>query len=364
MNLVEASDSRIEKLRAQFENQGLHGLIVSNASNRRYLSGFTGSSGMLLVTVDHAVIATDFRYYEQAEIQSPGFELHKSTGRLEDWLPGLLEREGNKHIGFEAGDVSFALHRQMQSVIDSMPAGQRPTLVPSTGIVENLRARKDSTEMAKLQAAIDLGDAAFEHVVRQVEPDWTERRVAWEIERYIHEYGGEGPSFSPIVAAGEWGAMPHAYPREQALKEGDGVVIDMGARLDGYCSDLTRTIVIGEPNPKFRTIYEIVHMAQLAAYEMIEPGMSGERAHMFAQSVIDAAGYGESFGHGLGHGIGLQVHEAPRLTRSADDILEEGMVFSIEPGIYLPAWGGVRIEDLALLENGRCRFLSHAQKLS
>jgi Xaa-Pro aminopeptidase len=358
-----AAETRLERLRAELENEQLHGLIVTTASNRRYLSGFTGSSGLLLVTRDRAVIATDFRYYEQAEIQSPSYRLHKAAGRLEEWLPALLKGEGGKRIGFEEGDVTYALHRQMQAIVNDMPADQRPKLIASGGLVERLRARKDANEMQQLQAAIDLGDAALEHVADQLEPGWTERQVAWEIERYIHEHGGEGPSFSPIVAAGAWGAMPHAYPREQALQAGDGVVIDMGAKLDGYCSDLTRTIAIGEPDAKFRAVYEIVHMAQLAAYEMIEPGMSGERAHMLAQSVIDSAGFGENFGHGLGHGIGLQVHEAPRLTQSSDDVLEEGMVFSIEPGIYLSGWGGVRIEDLAVLENGRCRFLSHARKL-
>jgi Xaa-Pro aminopeptidase len=363
MSSAVTSEARISKLRVQLENENLDGLMVSNASNRRYLSGFTGSSGLLLVTGDYATIATDFRYYEQAEIQSPSYRLLKAAGSLEEWLPELLEGEEGRRIGFEAGDVSYALHRQMQAIVDAMPAHRRPKLIASGGIVESLRARKDAEEMQKLQAAIDLGDAALENVAEQVEPGWSERQVAWEIERYIHEHGGEGPSFSPIVAGGAWGAMPHAYPRDQALREGDSVVIDMGARLDGYCSDLTRTIVFGEPDARFRAVYEIVHMAQLAAYEMIEPGMPGERAHMLAQSVIDAAGFGESFGHGLGHGIGLQVHEAPRLTKSSSDILEEGMVFSIEPGIYLPGWGGVRIEDLAVLENGRCRFLSHARKL-
>jgi Xaa-Pro aminopeptidase len=197
-----------------------------------------------------------------------------------------------------------------------------------------------------------------------VEPGWTEKQVAWEIERYIHENGGEGPSFPSIVAGGAWGAMPHAYPRDRALEEGEGVVIDMGARLDGYCSDLTRTIYLGHPDARFRAIYDIVFAAQLAAYEMIEPGMTGEQAHMLAHKVIEGAGYGEYFGHGLGHGIGLQVHEGPRVTPASSDKLEEGMVFSIEPGIYLTGWGGVRIEDLVVLENGHCRFLSHAPKLS
>jgi len=355
--------SRLESLRAVLEDENLDALLISNASNRRYLSGFTGSYGFLLVSRDTASIATDFRYYEQAEGQAPTFRLFKAQGGLDAWLGSFLEGLGGKSLGFEAGDVSYALFRQLCAIVEDLPAGERPKLVPAKTIVERLRARKDASELATLQAAIDLGDAAIEQAIRFIAPGCTEKQVAWEIERYIREHGGEGPSFSSIVAGGAWGAMPHAYPREHQFEDGDAIVIDMGARLDGYCSDLTRTVVLGSAEPRFRQIYDIVLAAQLTAYEMIEPGMTGEQAHMLAKNVIEAAGYGECFGHGLGHGIGLQVHEAPRLTPLSTDVLEEGMVFSIEPGIYISGWGGVRIEDLAVLENGRCRFLSHAAKL-
>lgn len=354
---------RLTALRAELQNEEIDGLLVSNASNRRYLSGFTGSAGYLLIDRDSAVIATDFRYYEQSAGQAPAFRLLKTAGGLDRWLPDLFDGWAGRRIGFEAGDVSFALYRQIVGIIDGSPADRRPQVVPTTGVVERLRVHKDPQELARLQVAIDLGDAAIEHTIKLVEPGWTEQQVAWEIERYIREHGGEGPSFSSIVAGGAWGAMPHAYPRDRALQQGEGLVIDMGARVDGYCSDLTRTIFLGEPDEQFKTVYDIVLAAQLAAYEMIEPGMTGQQAHALAQSVIEAAGYGEHFGHGLGHGIGLQVHEAPRVSPTSSDILEEGMVFSIEPGIYLTGWGGVRIEDLAVLENGRCRFLSHATKL-
>jgi Xaa-Pro aminopeptidase len=354
---------RLSALRAQLEADALDALLISASSNRRYLSGFTGSSGYLLIGPATATLATDFRYFEQAANQAPEWTLFKAIGSMKSWLPDLLAGLGGKRVGFEAGDVSYALYRQMRGIVDEFPAGQRPELVPADGIVERLRVRKDASELLKLQAAIDLGDAAIEHTIAAMEPGWTEKQVAWEIERYIRDHGGEGPSFSTIVAGGAWGAMPHAYPRDHALQRGDAVVIDMGAKLDGYCSDLTRTVVLGECPSRFEAIYDVVLAAQLAAYEMIEPGMTGEQAHMLAQSVIDTAGYGECFGHGLGHGIGLQVHEAPRVTLTSEDILEEGMVFSIEPGIYISGWGGVRIEDLAVLENGRCRFLSHAPKL-
>ena len=178
----------------------------------------------------------------------------------------------------------------------------------------------------------------------------------------MREHGGEALSFETIVAGGAWSAMPHAYPRDEPLREGEPIVIDMGVRLDGYCSDLTRTIVLGKPDGQFQRIYDIVLGAQLTAIELIAAGMTGEQAHLLAERFIAEAGYGENFGHGLGHGVGLEVHEKPRLGRASEDVLADGMVTSVEPGIYLSGWGGVRIEDLAVMENGRLRVLSRAPK--
>ncbi|MGI8549461.1 MAG: M24 family metallopeptidase [Dehalococcoidia bacterium] len=354
---------RLLNVRSELENEKLDGLLVTNASNRRYLSGFTGSAGTLLIGRDDAIIATDFRYHEQSAKEASSFRLYKTLGELDVWFRGLLDNRGGARLGFESGDVSYAAHRKMIEIIEAMPVAQRPQLVPTVKLVEKLRAIKDADEIALLQAAIDLGDSVITQTIQRIEPGWTERQIAWEIERYLHEQGAEGPSFSTIVAGGAWGAMPHAHPRARQVQAGESIVIDMGALVNGYCSDLTRTIWLGRPDDRFATIYDIVLAAQLTAYETIEPGMTGEQAHMLAQSVIDAAGYGENFGHGLGHGIGMQVHEAPRLSKTSKDKLTDGMVFSIEPGIYIEGWGGVRIEDLAILENGRCRFLSHARKI-
>jgi Xaa-Pro aminopeptidase len=231
-------------------------------------------------------------------------------------------------------------------------------------LVEKLRIQKEPGEVQALQAAVDLGDAAFVHVAERIEPGWTEKQVAWEIEKYIREHGGDGLSFDTIVAGGPWGAMPHAYPRERKLEKGEGVVIDMGSDVDGYMSDLTRTIFLGKPDDQFKRIYDIVLTAQLTAEEMVKPGMTGEECHMIAHNVIEAAGYGETFGHGLGHGIGLQVHEAPRVGRTSSDVLEDNMVFTIEPGVYVTGWGGVRIEDMVVLENGKARIMSTSPKLA
>jgi Xaa-Pro aminopeptidase len=235
--------------------------------------------------------------------------------------------------------------------------------VPTTDLVEALRAIKEPEEVEALERAVLLGDAAFVDVARRIEPGWTEKRVAWEIEKYIREHGGDGLSFDTIVAAGPWGALPHAYPRDHVIQEGEGIVIDMGVNLGGYMSDLTRTIVLGEPDDRFKRVYDIVLTAQLTAEELITAGMTGDEAHQLAHRVIAEAGYGERFGHGLGHGVGLQIHEAPRLGSNSKDVLKDGMVVTVEPGIYLPGWGGVRIEDQAVIENGRLRILTTAPKL-
>ena len=355
--------TRIERLRHTFAKHELDGALISNAQNRRYLSGFTGSAGYLLVTANDAVIATDFRYYEQSAAQAPGYRLHKTVGRFDAWVPALFADLAGKKIAFEAGDMTFATHQQIKKSIATLPEADRPALVPTPNLVESLRLFKEPGEIEALQRAVDLGDAACESVAQRVEPGWTEKQVAWEIEKYIREHGGDGLSFDTIVAGGPWGAMPHAYPRDRKLEKGEGVVIDMGCDIDGYMSDLTRTIFLGKPDDQFKKIYDIVLTAQLTAEEMVKPGMTGDECHMIAHNVIEAAGYGDTFGHGLGHGIGLQVHEAPRVARTSTDELRDNMVFTIEPGIYVTGWGGVRIEDMVVLEGGKARVMSKAPKL-
>ncbi len=356
--------ARISRLRASLEKHELDGALISNPQNRRYLSGFTGSAGYLLITPDDAVIATDFRYYEQSATQAPDFRLHKViSGGFDAWFPQLFSGLGGKKIGFEAGDLTVAAHQQVKKSLSTLSGAEQPKLAPTTNLVEGLRLYKEPGEIEALQRAVDLGDAAFSHVAQRVEPGWTEKQVAWEIEKYVREHGGDGLSFDTIVAGGPWGAMPHAYPRDRKLEPGEGVVIDMGCDVGGYMSDLTRTIVLGKPDDQFKKVYDIVLTAQLTAEEMVKPGMLGEECHMVAHNVIDAAGYGETFGHGLGHGIGLQVHEAPRVARTSNDELQDNMVFTIEPGIYITGWGGVRIEDMVVLENGKARIMSRAPKL-
>lgn len=355
---------RLAGLRGKLAEKGIDALLVSHPHNRRYLSGFTGSAGYLLISAEEAVIATDFRYFEQAAEQASGFRLYPITqSPAETWLPGLLAGLGGKRAGVEAEHLPYAVYKRLAKVVASIPQGERPRLAATTGLVEGLRAVKEPEEIAAIQAAVDLGDAAFGHLSERLEPGWTEREAAWEIEKYMREHGGEAVSFETIVAGGAWGAMPHAFPRDRKLQVGEAIVVDLGVRREGYCSDLTRTLVLGEPDDQFRRLYDIVLGAQLAALELIEAGMTGEQAHLLAHRVIAEAGYGEEFGHGLGHGVGLEVHEAPRLGRDSSDTLTDGMVMTIEPGIYVKGWGGVRIEDLTVMENGRLRVLTHAPKI-
>jgi Xaa-Pro aminopeptidase len=321
--------------------------------------------GHLLITETKAFIAVDFRYYEQAERESPDFTLFQANGPMPTWLGQLIGEAGlgGKKLGFEAHGVTFAMFRNLKSAVDGLPESDRPELMATQNLVESLRAIKEPEELEALHAAVALGDAAFENVARMVQPGWTEKQVAWEIEKYAREHGAEGLSFPTIVAAGPWGAMPHAQPRDHVIQEGDGIVIDMGVNLNGYMSDLTRTIVVGKADDKFKQVYDIVLAAQLTAEELVRTGMTGGEAHMIAHRVIEEAGYGDSFGHGLGHGVGLQIHESPRVGRTSEDVLEDGMVITIEPGIYLPGWGGIRIEDMGYLKDGKYVNFSAAPKL-
>ncbi len=363
------TNRRLERLREKLDEHKLDALFVSSPEtaspvNRRYLSGFTGTSAYLLITRDDAVVATDFRYWEQAQQQAAGFRLHRAVGAMDAWLPAMFEGLGGRRLGFEAPHVSYQTFRVVRKAVQGLPEAHRPKLVATARLIEGLREVKDAEEVAALQAAIDLGDAAFEDVAQRIEPGWTEKQVAWEIEKHIREHGGDGLSFDTLVGGGERGAMPHCYPTDRPLKKGEGVVIDMGVTLDGYMSDLTRTVYLGTPDDEFKRVYDVVLAAQQTAEQLVEAGMTGEQAHLLAQKVIEEAGHGDHFGHGLGHGVGLQIHEAPRLGPTSKDVLGEAMVFTIEPGIYLTGWGGVRIEDVVVLEDGRARLMSHAPKLT
>ena len=228
--------------------------------------------------------------------------------------------------------------------------------------MESLRAVKEPEEIELIKKAVEIADAAFEYIEGIIQAGMTEKHVAWEIEKFLRENGSQAVPFEIIVASGPNSALPHAKPSERVINPGEPVVIDMGAKFDGYASDLTRTICLGTPDDTFKKVYDIVLDAQLAAMSIIKEGMTGQQADSSARTVIEQAGYGEAFGHGLGHGVGLATHELPRLGPNSTEPLTSGMVFTIEPGIYLPGWGGVRIEDTVMMENGKVRVISKARK--
>jgi Xaa-Pro aminopeptidase len=351
-------------VRTRFEALRIDALLVTTPSNRRWVSGFTGTAGVVLVGADRTLLATDARYYEQVGTQASSCTLLPANGPLAQWLPELLAGLGGKRVGFEPANLTVAAYEEWTQAIAALPADDRPLLVPALRAIEALRAIKEPAELDALTRAVLLGDAACEHGRSVATPGLTEHALAWSIQAYAMEHGADDLSFPTIIASGPWGALPHAYPRDVALMAGQGVVMDLGVRVDGYCSDLTRTICLGAPDVQFRTIYDIVLTAQEMAEERIEVGMTGEQAHLIAATVIAEAGYGEQFGHGLGHGVGLDIHEAPRLGPRSTDVIEDGQVVTVEPGIYIPGWGGVRIEDQCVVEGGRLRRLSTASKLT
>ena len=352
---------RLQKLRDKLEEKGLDAILVSTPENRRYLSGFTGSAGYLVVSRDRAVLATDFRYIEQAGIQSPDFDV-VTAGTDWSWLLDLLKDQAGHKISFESHHMSVATYRHITEAIQQLPSNGKPSLIATVGMVDELRTVKDGGEVDLLRKAVDVADAAMEAVSPTIQPGETEREVAWRLEKAMREKGADSVSFDTIVAAGPSGAMPHHRPSDRAISSGEPIVIDMGAKVGGYCSDITRTVCVGEPDEKFRKIYDIVLGAQLTAIATVGVGMSGGDADDLARVVIAEAGYGDSFGHSLGHGVGLAIHEYPRVGPKSNHNLEEGMVFTVEPGIYLSGWGGVRIEDMVILEKEGAKVLSKSAK--
>ncbi len=357
-------NNRLSNLRRSLQQQDLDAVLISQPENRRYLSGFTGSAGSLVISQQEAILATDFRYWEQVGRQSPDFSLLKITqGDVDSWLPPVLEHLQPKTLGFEASDVTYALHGLLKKAISHLKPSIRPKLVPCSELVENLRISKGPEELKTIAKAVNIGDEAFKEVTSALEPGVTEKQVGWLLEKAMREKGAESTSFDTIVAWGPNGALPHHHPSDQPITPNAPVVIDMGCRVDGYCSDMTRTIYLGRADDRFKRVYDTVLGAQETAISAIRSGLTGHQGDQLARDVIEKAGYGESFGHGTGHGVGLAVHELPRVGRNSKSELLDGMVFTIEPGIYIHGWGGVRIEDMVVLENGKARDLTRAPKL-
>lgn len=352
---------RIEKLLKFDELRASDGVLITNAFNRRYLSGFHGTAGMLIATRDQLILATDSRYTEQATIEAPNWEVRDTTNRGE-WLAELVSELGITNLAFEADDITHHSHTKLQKQFADKNVNVE--LTPTTKLVARLRNVKDADELAQLERAVQIGDLAFTKTAEAIQIGQTEREVAFMFEFNARELGAEALSFPTILAAGANAAKPHHKPSDSKIKAGETIVFDCGVLYEGYCSDLTRTLVLGEPDAKIVEVYNVVLEAQKRGTDAIKAGLLGREVDAVARQHIKDAGYGDYFGHGLGHGVGLEVHEEPYLAPRGEAPLEVGAVVTVEPGIYIPNWGGVRIEDMVVVEQSGARVLSQAPKLS
>jgi Xaa-Pro aminopeptidase len=348
------SAERADRLVELIGERELDALLVTSLVHVRWLTGFTGTNGACVVTPDERIFLTDFRYVEQAAGQVEGFE----TAKVErDLLGGAAARLPRGRAGFDDAHVTVKAHRHLTE-----RAGSGVELVAAGGLVERLREVKDDGELTRIAAAAELATAAFERTLDRGIVGRSERALALELEQEMRLAGAEDASFPSIVAFGAHGALPHAEPRDEEIPPGVLVTIDWGARLDGYCSDCTRTLASGVVGERERETYELVLRAQGAALEAVRSGAECAAVDGVAREVISQAGAGDRFGHGLGHGVGLEVHEGPRLGRAAEGALQAGNVVTIEPGVYLPGEHGVRIEDLVVVEDDGPRALTSYPK--
>ncbi len=334
-------EGRRDRLRRRIKRSGVDAILVTNFTNVTYLTGFTGDDSYLLVTADGAVMLSDFRYIQQLEEECPGLEMsiRKAGTEMSEAVSNALRAARIGKLAVEAGSMTVSFHAQLSEQLPGIE------LVATTQWVEHLREIKDREEVAAIREAIAIAERAFAVVRAWMRPEQTEKEIAYELENQIRRFGGSRCSFTPIVGVGPRGALPHATLSDRRVGESDFVLIDWGARGPLYVSDLTRVLVTGRIPPKFEAIYGVVLRAQQAGIAAIKPGAVMQDVDAAARKVIEDAGYGKRFGHSLGHGIGLQVHELPRLAARQERTLKAGMVVTVEPGIYLPGWGGVRIED-------------------
>ncbi|MFZ5814834.1 MAG: M24 family metallopeptidase [Bacillota bacterium] len=349
--------SRLDRLRASLEQRGLDAIVINKPHNRFYLSGFTGTAGVLLITGKSAYLITDFRYTEQAAAQAPHFTVLRPESTNYALLARLLEQEQVQRIGIEGDYLSVDEHTTYRETF-----GQREML-SATGLVEALRLVKDEQEQQLMRRAAAIADEAWAQIIPLIKPGVVERDLALELEYRMKRLGAEALSFDIIVASGVRSALPHGRASEKVIEAGDLVTFDFGCIYRGYCSDMTRTVMVGEPTPKQREIYEIVLEAQLRGVAACRAGITGRELDEACRGYIREKGYGDAFGHGTGHGVGIEIHEGPRASfRSEGEILQPGMIVTIEPGIYLPGWGGVRIEDMVLVTETGCESFSTSPK--
>jgi Xaa-Pro aminopeptidase len=346
--------SRQAALVTRLIESSIDGLLVTSLPNIRYLTGFSGSSALLFVTATETWFFTDPRYEAQVaqEVSGASRVLIDAVSLWDGFWAQLKQRNGTEAIGFESAHLS---HRDFARLLE---AGARWTWRPTSDLVEDLRVQKEAAEVDAIRLAGVIATSALEKTLADLRIGLTETQVAGILERNLREGGSEGYPFSTIVATGERTSLPHARAGTRPIAHGDFLLLDFGATYRGYCSDVTRTVVMGGASPRQREVYAAVQDANARACSAIRPGMTGKAADALARVTLVDAGFGDAFGHGLGHGIGLEVHEAPRLSRTVDAVLPDGAVVTIEPGVYLAGLGGVRIEDDVHLQGGGADVLT------
>lgn len=358
------SAARIERVRAGLAGQGLDGLIVNRYENRRWLSGVTAhdasptaGAGWILVGRDDAVLVTTFLYYGAAVDDADGVSVVRAEQRIHETIAGEIATRGLRRVGFDPTWFTVQMHSDLAAALDGAAE-----LAPVGPIVEPLRAVKDDAEVEQILVAVRLADQAMEALFGELRPGMTEVEAAWFLESYMRQRGAEGMAFEPGVAAGPNSAVPHHKPSDRPIQTGEPIWIDIGARVDGYCSDITRSVALGRADDEYRRVWQAVLDAQRKALDFIRPGRSSRECDLVARDYLGSVGLGDAFGHSLGHGVGLEIHEAPRLSRLVDEPLEAGMIVTVEPGAYLEGWGGIRHEELTLVTADGLRVLSRASK--
>ena len=335
----------------------LDAVLISNGNNMRYVSGFAGETGYLYISKKHHMVITDFRYTYQAEAEAEGYEIITiGSGGYEEAINDILRGDNVKRLGFESKDLLFSRYQDLKDKLDV------DELLPIKDEITRLRRIKTPNELEYIKQAEGIGDKVFTEILTFIKPGMTELEVAARFEYLLKLYGGEKLSFSAIVASGVNSSMPHAVPTVKKIENGDFLTMDYGCVYEGYCSDMTRTIVVGKASDKQKEIYNIVLEAQLAALDVIKAGLKGKDVDKVARDIIYNAGYEGCFGHGLGHSVGLFIHEDPRLSPSEEGIIEAGMIETVEPGIYVRGYGGVRIEDLVVVTEDGYENYTHSDK--
>ncbi|CAH1191499.1 Xaa-Pro peptidase family protein [Paenibacillus sp. JJ-223] len=347
---------RLGKAREAIARQELDALLISSPFNRRYVTGFTGTAGWAVITQEQAWLVTDFRYVRQAEQQAMEFEVVQHGGEPLEFIREKLSTAGVKKMGFEKHHVPFADYEAYERTFAGIE------LAPTGNVIEKLRGIKDEEEQRCIRKAIEITEQAFAFILGVMKPGVTERDVATELEYFMRKKGAVSSAYPTIVASGARSALPHGLASDKPLGMNEFVTLDFGANYDGYCSDLTRTVFIGKPTERHREIYGIVLDANKSVLEGLKPGMTGKEGDALAREYISRRGYGEYFGHGLGHAFGLEIHELMRFSKQTEDRLEPGMIMTVEPGIYLPDFGGVRIEDDILITDTGIEVLTTSNK--